>query len=84
MFDKETYDMGYASMYSDNSTCDINIMANVKGGWMSVTQNLNYSYNEETEKWNCEAHTRRGNVRLFVSKVSLFPFQFISYLIEHC
>jgi hypothetical protein len=21
---------------------------------------------------------------LFVSKVSLFPFQFISYLIEHC
>jgi hypothetical protein len=62
MFDKETFAMGYASMYSDNASCSLNIMASVKDGLMSVTQNLNYSYNEETEKWNCEAHTRRGNV----------------------
>jgi hypothetical protein len=80
MFDKDTYDMGYASMYSDNSTCDINIMANVKGGWMSVTQNLNYSYNEETEKWNCEAHTRRGNVRLFLPESLYFILNLFSTL----
>ncbi len=62
MFDKEVYDTGYASMYSDNSSCELNIQASVKDGWMSVTQNLNYSYDESSKEWNCKETTRRGNV----------------------
>ncbi len=51
-------------MYSDSSSCELNIQASVENGWMSVTQNLNYTYDESSKEWNCYETTRRGNVSI--------------------
>jgi hypothetical protein len=82
MFDKPIYDLGYASMYSDNITCDMNIVASVNNGWMFVTQNLNYSYNEDKDVWNCREKSRRGNVSFSPSlRIRLSQW---SLSLEHC
>lgn len=62
MFDKPVYDMGYASKQTDNAACDINAYGKVTNGWLSITQNLNYTFDNSTKKWNCEEQTSRGNV----------------------
>jgi hypothetical protein len=75
--------MGYASMFSDKSTCDMNIYGNVKDGWLSITQDLNYTYNNITQSWNCFGHVFKTYVRtslaLFLHFLTLDSFSFFLF-----
>lgn len=53
MFDKPVFDKGYGSPALDHSTCPLNIFSSISDGLLSVTQNLNITYNETKASWNC-------------------------------
>ncbi len=67
MFDKPVYDMGYGSKYLDNSDCPITASASMSNGILSVTQNLNVTYNSTTKQWNCVEDKTNGQVSLSLS-----------------
>ncbi len=61
-------------MHSDDETCNMNIQAAIKDGVLSVTQDLNQTYNETAQQWNCQTVDSKGNVSIFVLCLNKFGF----------